>query len=289
VSNQSPAAQAALAELYRRGSEAWPGVPLDAEAFARHVVARASDGELPAVERAGDVYIACACAFGEAAALQAFDRAFRDEIRRAVARLDPSPDFAEDVAQAVTERLLVRDEDATPPRIAEYAGRASLRGYLGSVAKRTALNMRRNKGDQAHDALSSGTGDAAIAVGPEMALLKARYKREFEAAIRAGMGRLPPRDRTLLLLHLVDGVTLPRLAMMQNVSRATVARWLASAREALHAETRRELLGRLRLSPSELESVTALVRSQLELSLAASLSTGAVSVIHADGEPERKR
>ena len=55
---------------------------------------------------------------------------------------------------------------------------------------------------------------------------------------------------------------------MQKVSRATVARWLAAAREALHDETRRELLGHLRVSPSELDSIAALVRSQVELSLA---------------------
>jgi RNA polymerase sigma-70 factor (ECF subfamily) len=66
----------------------------------------------------------------------------------------------------------------------------------------------------------------------------------------------------------VNGLTLPQLAAMENVSRATVARWLASAREALHEETRRELTGRLRVSESELNSLVALVRSQVEVSVA---------------------
>jgi hypothetical protein len=48
---------------------------------------------------------------------------------------------------------------------------------------------------------------------------------------------------------------------------------------SLHDETQRDLVGRLRLSPSELESVDALVRSQLEVSLSDALAGAA-------GEPE---
>jgi RNA polymerase sigma-70 factor (ECF subfamily) len=54
---------------------------------------------------------------------------------------------------------------------------------------------------------------------------------------------------------------------MQKVSRATVARWLASARDELKERTLNELVGRLKLPEAELESVLELVRSQLELSL----------------------
>jgi RNA polymerase sigma-70 factor (ECF subfamily) len=75
-------------------------------------------------------------------------------------------------------------------------------------------------------------------------------------------------------LHLVDGLTLPELCALQGVSRATIARRLASARDALHDATRRELTGRLRMSPSELASVTALVRSQLDLSVADAVRSG---------------
>jgi len=264
-----PAGAELEAELHARleaGRAAWPAVALAPAAFVRHLAERTVGAALPGLDRAADLYIACACTEGAPLAVDAFHKAFRGDIAGAVARVDASPAFIDDAVQAVSERLFVR-ADRARPRIADYAGRASLRGWLSAVAKRTALNLRRNKDDQGHEPVSSTASALGASAGPEIALLKARYKVEFEAAIRASMASLPPRDRTLLLLHLVDGLTLPQIAAMQNVSRATVTRWLAAARDALHDGTRRDLVGRLRLSPSEFESIAALVRSQVDVSL----------------------
>jgi RNA polymerase sigma-70 factor (ECF subfamily) len=260
---------AALRARFDVARAAWPGLSLEPEAFARHHVERAVGTELPALERSADLYLACACERGVPSAIQTFHVTYRDDIARAAARIHSSPSFADDLMQVVSERLFVPAGPARPrPRIAEYAGRASLRGWVGSVAKRAGLNMLRGMDQKEQETLSSSVERHLVVTGPEMALLKARYKSEFESAIRAAVGKLTTKDRTLLLLHFLEGVTLPQLATMQGVSRATIGRWLAAAREALHEETRRELLGRARLSPSELESVTALVRSQLELGFA---------------------
>jgi RNA polymerase sigma-70 factor (ECF subfamily) len=257
--------EAALAARLSRGRADWPGVALPGAAYVRFLAERTVGSELPPLDRAADLYIACACTEGVPLAIEEFERVFSPHIAAQFVR---SPAFADDVVQVVSERLFV-GEAGGHPHIADYGGRGSLRGWLGVIAKRVALNMRKSKADQPHNALSSRTPDAlGAAAGPEIALLKAKYKAEFEAAIRASLAALPARDRALLLLHLVDGVTLPQMAAMQNVSRATVARRLASARAALHDGTRAELVGRLRLSPSEYESVAAMVRSQLELSVA---------------------
>jgi RNA polymerase sigma-70 factor (ECF subfamily) len=64
-----------------------------------------------------------------------------------------------------------------------------------------------------------------------------------------------------------DGLTLPQLATVHRVSRATVARWIAAAREVLVETTRQLLAERLCLSPADYDSVAALVRSQLDLTL----------------------
>lgn len=255
-----------LAARVGAGRAAWPGVEIEPQAFVRHVAERASEG-LPPSTLAGDLYLACACASGVPAALEAFQRTFREDVRRAVAKTDSSPAFHDEVMQLLSMKLFLRTGDKAPA-IGEYSGRASLRGWVVTVARRTALNMKRNRADQAHDEMTSGVRQLGAVVGPEIALLKARYKAEFEASIRAGMASLSEKERSLLLLHLVEGVTLPDLAAMQNVSRATVARWLVSARESLFAATREALQARLRLSPSEYESVLALVRSQLEVSVA---------------------
>jgi RNA polymerase sigma-70 factor (ECF subfamily) len=269
---KSDALDEELRSRLEAGRAAWPGVRIAPGDFARHIAERSADG-LPQAALAADLYIACACALGLPLAIDAFQRAFRADVARAIARTDSSPAFLDDVMQALSVKLFVRAGEA-PPAIAEYGGRSSLRGWLITVAKRTALNLRRNKADQAHEAIASGVTALGTAAGPEMALLKARYKAEFERSIRAALASLSEKERTLLVLHLVNGMTLPQLAVMQKVSRATVARWLAVAREALFEATRKELVGRLKLSESEYESLVALVRSQLEVSLAAAVARG---------------
>ena len=57
-----------LAELYARGREAWPDVELSREAFDL----RASQLSDPALDFAGDLYLAVACTEGSKAAIDRF-------------------------------------------------------------------------------------------------------------------------------------------------------------------------------------------------------------------------
>jgi RNA polymerase sigma-70 factor (ECF subfamily) len=247
------------------GRAAWPDFDVEPFRFVTHIAERAGEG-LPALDLASDLYLACACALQIASALEAFQRAFRGDVGRAISRTDPSAAFLDEVMQILSVKLFVRT-GAEAPAIAQYSGRASLRGWVVTVAKRTALNLRRAKGDQAHEQVPSAIQQLGTAAGPELALLKARYKVEFEAAIREGLASLNDKERSLILLHLVHGVTLPQLAAMQNVSRTTVARWLATARETMFAAARQSLESRLDVSTSEYESLLGLVRSQLDVSI----------------------
>lgn len=86
-------------------------------------------------------------------------------------------------------------------------------------------------------------------------------RRLFETAI----GALPARDRTLLRLNLVDGLTIDELARMYQMHRATAARQLEHARGAVATATRLHLAATV--PPDELEEVARLVASQLDLSL----------------------
>jgi RNA polymerase sigma-70 factor (ECF subfamily) len=259
-----PGLEEELRSRLEAGRAAWPGVAVDPVEYARHLADRSGEG-LPSSERAGDLYIACGCALGASHALEAFRQRFRPVVARAIARTDPSEPFLDEVMQALAVKLFVRTGDA-PPGIIQYAGRSSLPGWLSTAAKRTALNMRRRKDDRGHERAASEANELEEA-DPELLLLKARYKPHFEAAIRSALASLPATQRSLLLLQAVEGLTLPQLATMHRVARATIARRLASAREALFEGTRRELVGRLQLSDSEYESLVALVRSQLELTL----------------------
>jgi RNA polymerase sigma-70 factor (ECF subfamily) len=250
-----------LAALCSEACEAVAGLrPLLGE-FVQSLARRSREG-LPARERAADVAIAFASSRRDPGALKALDPLIVAATVRAVARIDPSNSFADLVAQEVRTRLLVGDR----PRIAEYAGHGPLAGWLRTVAIRVALNLKRGSPEQPHAALSSSVG--AVAVDPELALLRDRYRDDFGAALRAALTRLPARERAALCLNVRDGMSSDKIAVLYGVSRATAKRLLARARDTVAKETRRELHARLRLTESEVESVARALCGDIEVSLA---------------------
>jgi RNA polymerase sigma-70 factor, ECF subfamily len=105
-------------------------------------------------------------------------------------------------------------------------------------------------------------------VDPELDYLRTSYRGEFREAFQTAIARLSERERVLLRLHLVSGLPHEQIAASYRVNQSTVSRWLAKARSALLTGMQRHLQERLNLSPSEIHSLAALVRSQLDLSLA---------------------
>jgi RNA polymerase sigma-70 factor len=96
---------------------------------------------------------------------------------------------------------------------------------------------------------------------------------EGEAALEAASARLPARQRTILRLHYVDGLTVDQIGAIYGFHRATAARRIADARDDLLEATREELRGKLRISDSDFDSLVRLVRSQIEISLPSFLAT----------------
>ena len=110
-------------------------------------------------------------------------------------------------------------------------------------------------------------------LGPETALLKERYRTAFEDALREALARVPERERVLLRLHLVNGVTVDKIGKMFDVSQATASRWLAAARKTVLDDVKATLGERLGATPDELASLAGLVASRLDLSLSLLLKT----------------
>ena len=73
-------------------------------------------------------------------------------------------------------------------------------------------------------------------------------------------------------LHVGERMSIDQLGTLYKVNRATAARWIASARESLVAAAREQIRERLKLRESEYESIVALVRSQLDVSIARHLA-----------------
>ena len=137
---------------------------------------------------------------------------------------------------------------------------------LRVVAVRAALRLaNRRKEPQLQTAPSAAGAD------PELDYLKLRYRSEFERAFRAALALLSTRDRLMLKLHSVDGLSIDKIAAAYQLHRSNVARRLARIRRLLREHTMAELQQRLGASAREVESLLALVRSQMWVSLRGAL------------------
>jgi RNA polymerase sigma-70 factor (ECF subfamily) len=256
----------ALDDFFEDGRAAWPGLSVDPDAF-RAFVAEREDAQR---SYAGDLYLAFACASGSAEALRALDPILREAAAGASVRIDASPQFADEVAQALRERLLV----IPPPKIASYGGRASLRTWLGVSAARAAQNLRRGQAGRAklHAAITSST--AASGQDIEREYVQGRYQERFKAALRRALAALPDRERTLLSLHLGERVSAGDLAARLGVGKSTITRWIRVARDRLIEETRERLCEELSITRSDYRSLAAVIRSEIDVSLVRLLGGG---------------
>lgn len=215
---------------------------------------------------ATDLYLACACAAGDALAIAAFEREQIPVITAAAQRIDRSGHFVDEIVQLARERLLVATGGGTP-RIAEYAGEGPLRAWVRIAAMRIAMNqLRGRKRDMLvdDDAFFDVVGDGDDAARGQV---RERYGALCSQALRAAFAKLTARERNLLRMHYLHGLTVDELAPGLGVHRATVARWIQSARERLLAETRAGLRAALAASESTVDSILRGLEGQIEISV----------------------
>ena len=252
-----------LARAVEVARRAWPGVEIDVDAFARHVEERAGGSAHEALHLT-DLYLACACALGSPAALAAFDARFVAEVPLFLAGVESDAASVDEVRQLLRERLFVAGPECTP-KIAEYSGRGTLGSWLRVVTLRIAWNRRR--GEKNHVPFDAEAEDVLPAVDPDLGVLRSRYRDDFGRALRQSFAALAPRSRLLLRMHFVDGLTLDQMGLVFRVHRATVARWLGGAREAVFEGTMTALGDGLRLDAAEFASLFRAIRSVLDVSL----------------------
>jgi RNA polymerase sigma-70 factor, ECF subfamily len=215
-----------------------------------------------APERAAEVSLARGCAGRDPAALEAFDGLLREEVARVVRPIDPGA--VDELTQVVRAHLLLPQANGRC-RLEDFRGEAPLRAWVRAVALRTALNARR--GAQHEQATSQVPDVEASAADPELALLRARHRESFREAFAAALARLTPRERNVLRLHTLDGVTLSRIGAVYQKDTSTISRWLEQIRRALLASTRSALAARLKLGDGELDSLMRAADSELSVSL----------------------
>jgi RNA polymerase sigma-70 factor (ECF subfamily) len=257
-----------IAQWCAQGKAAWPAFDVGIDELAAVCAGR----QVAAIADGKELYLAVACARGDRAALDVFDAQYAPSVKQALRRLELSADDHADVMQLVRVRLVVAQEGKTP-RIVEYAGSGRLGALVYVAATRIALNLLRAR--QRIDDSDLTALDPADPDGLDLAdqLGKQEYRAELRTAFAEAVHQLEKKERTLLRLSVIDGMSIDELGTMYRVHRATVARWIASARDRLTELARDRFLALTGLSASDLASVGELVASQIQVSMERLLRT----------------
>ena len=256
-----------LQAIIARAVKAWPELKIEPDRLVE-ALARAAGDDVEAglaelyVE---DLALAVACADGAPNALAHCERLCAGAIAAAVARVDRSLDLRDEVRQILWQRIFVGTAGKAP-RIQSYAGRGPLAAWVAVAAQRVALDLRRSA---ARMAGSDPRADEILTANqhPEIDYLRTRYKAEFEAAVREALAGLPDRDRLLLKLTIVSGLSHEQLANIYSVNQSTITRWIARAREQVLDATEREVCSKLGMPAGEFRSLAGLLVSRLDLSI----------------------
>lgn len=249
-------------DLARLALTARPDLGLD-EAPLAAFLARRPDA-LPA--HAGDLALAFACVQGLPRATEELDRRIRAGPLATVARQLGGRVPADEIHGRLLQRLLMA-EGERPAKLAEYSGKGPLDAWLHAVAYRVALNLSPPAAREVplDEALMADGGPATG--NAELDLLRERFRAQFRQALRAAVASLSARDRTLLRLSVMEGLSIDELGRTFRVHRATVARWVAAARDQIVERARQVLRDELKLKACELDSLMGVAGSQLDASL----------------------
>jgi len=255
-----------LTALYTRGREAHPRIIVPEQAFGRYLARCAAESKSDSLSNlvVEDVYLACACAEKVRGATPAFERRYGRVIRRAVSRVLGTADERQEAEQRAWQHLLVAGPDGQP-RIAQYLGQGPLEKWISVASMRVAISFGRS--ESAERRLRDKAIAEASGVDPEHTFMKGELREAFETAVSGALARLKPRERLVLKLYLVSGMTLEAIGKSLGVTRQAVTKTLANAREVIVNEVNESVREQLDVSKDDLTSLLRYVASQLDVSI----------------------
>ncbi len=272
VSPRSPTLPG-LVDGWSAAREAWPGVDVSQEELRAFVLARAggAPGEAPeggpaAEPHYRDLYLACACARGDAAALRALEGAFFGQVDAVVAKVGGTAPSADEVRQLLRHKLFVA-EAGGEPQIVRYSGQVELRTWIRVIATRIAINVGTRSGREVpfeSDALAFLVGSDD---DPEIRYLKRLYTAEFRAAFGEAFRALDSRERNLLRYAFGEGLTVDAIGSLYGVHRATAARWVVGAHTELAGRLKKAMVSRLGAANKDYSSILRLIESSCDITL----------------------
>jgi len=261
-----------LASLYARGRDAYPKLAVSEEAFGRYLARCAGDTKTgaPLADLViDDVYLACACAEGVRGATAAFDEKYGRVVRRAVSRVLATADERQEAEQRAWQQLLLRGTEG-PARIGQYLGKGPLEKWVSVAAMRIAISFGR--GESTEKRLRDKAIVEAAGLDADSLSVKSELRTAFEGAVSDALAHLKPRERLVLKLYLVSGMTLEGIGKSLGVTRQAVTKTLAHARKSVVDNVNASVRARLKLSKEDLASLLRYVASQLDVSISRVLS-----------------
>jgi RNA polymerase sigma-70 factor (ECF subfamily) len=263
-----PALEERLARGIAEARRAWPALALADDVFLRHLAEKlaqeANPDEALGAMHVADLYFACACASGDAAAIAELEGRFMPRAAAYFARNGSLAKHADELVQLVRMRLLVADGVARP-RIAEYGGRAPFGAWFRVVFTRFAINYsasHRTEPTKDDDHLFTFAG-----ADPELAYLRTHHREDLEAAFKETLASLPVKTANLLRLFYLQDVPADAIGGLYGVTARTIQRWVAGTRSRILRDVEGRLGARLGLTGSQVGSLIAVMRSQLDVSI----------------------
>lgn len=142
---------------------------------------------------------------------------------RFLGRLRVHEDDAQDVAQESVARLL-RYRDREPPEA------------WAALLYRIAINVTRDRARRHRHAPPSESSDPEPdAIAAEDSPEQHASDQQALARVRAAILRLPPRCRAIYLMHRIDGLSYPEIALRCGVSTKAVEKHMSHALRELRA------------------------------------------------------
>lgn len=132
-----------LAALAARGRAAHPQIALDDVVFAAHLGSCGAPCDADTERHAEDLFLCCAGLLGHAGAVRTLREAHRPVLAGYLQRIDSSPAFVDEVEQRLWDFALIGSVGA-PPKLGSYSGKGPLAGWLGVIAQRIGLMIRRS-------------------------------------------------------------------------------------------------------------------------------------------------
>ncbi len=257
----------AISAAHATARAAWPDVAVELARFDAELRRRLGP-ELSVEELAKivttDVYLAIACTDGDSRAAAHLEREHFAEVDIAARKLRATDDQAAEMRGHLRGILFTSDGERRAA-LAEFTGRGDLRGYFKVIATRELIRVI-NRGRKELP-IEPMLDRLEIDRAPELSLLRARHGADIAVALRTALAALPERERALLRYSLVDGWTVDQIGEAYGVHRATAARWAAAARDSLGERIRAEVAARLAIDQGDVDSLIALVRSRIDVSL----------------------